>query len=244
MCVRACVCVVGKEMLIKSTGPWVQSTSASTSKMPVLSLTSLSSRNVAITFSMSSVVNCKMLFIYFVLILTNCMSWSASGGVGGSVLASSISEPKAKSAFLHAGDIAETHKFSATFNNGADDAPNTTPAATPAPPNAAATSSVSSVKQDFVLHPLGAGGGSGASGGVGATATGSASSRFNVDLRRSSVSSTGAIQSPTTFIGSSGTGGAVSASSGHNHHQIRRKPQQLSSSLSATKSAFDEKSKY
>ncbi|XP_046811960.1 uncharacterized protein LOC111677368 [Lucilia cuprina] len=213
--------------------------SQSASKMPVLSL-----RNVAITFSMSSVVNCKMLFIYIVFILSNCMSWSATGGGGASVLASSISEPKAKSAFLHAGDITETHKLSASSSS--TPTITTTPATAALASNSAATSSVSPVKPDFVLPPLGAAGG-GVSGSVGAAATGSASSRFNVDLRRSSVSSTGAIQSPTTFIGSNV--GSSAAVGGHNHHQIRRKPQQLSassssSSLSATKSAFDEKSKF
>ncbi|XP_046809386.1 low-density lipoprotein receptor-related protein 1 [Lucilia cuprina] len=182
-----------------------------------------------------------MLFIYIVFILSNCMSWSATGGGGASVLASSISEPKAKSAFLHAGDITETHKLSASSSS--TPTITTTPATAALASNSAATSSVSPVKPDFVLPPLGAAGG-GVSGSVGAAATGSASSRFNVDLRRSSVSSTGAIQSPTTFIGSNV--GSSAAVGGHNHHQIRRKPQQLSassssSSLSATKSAFDEK---
>lgn len=173
--------------------------------------------------------------------MSNCLSWNASGGIDG-VLASSLSEPKVKSSqILPGGNIAEKRKFTtSSFNIGAEDSLNSTPE----PPNAPATSAVSTTKNDFVLHPLGHGG-SGGGVGVGASSTGSASSRFNVDLRRSSVSSTGAIQSPTTFIGSNGAVGGAVGGAGHSYHQqIRRKPQLLSSSiLSAEKSAFDEKSK-
>lgn len=201
---------------------------------------------------MSSVVNFKM-FIYLVLILSNCLTWSAIGGVTGTVFATSISVPKPKSSTYRVGDLTETRKFAIadTFSSdkggdGVENSATSTPSSMATPPTTtsanvaasavetATTSSVSSSgKQDFVLFP------SVVAPAPPAAATGSASSRFNVDLRRSSVSSTGAIQSPTTFIGGSGGVGAGG------HHQIRRKPQQLSSSsLSATKSVFEEKSKY
>lgn len=218
-----CVCVCVKEMLIMLTRlSYAQSTSTLSSKMPVFSLTSPSSlsRNVAITFSMSNLVNCKMLFVYSMLLtLSNCVI-NCHGAKDNLQVKSSY--------LLHAGDIGET------FTGEAIDSPNSTPA-----PNGEQPTSTSPKKQDFNLHTLPVGqsisvGGSGV--GAATTATGSASSRFNVDLRRSSVSSTGAIQSPTTFIGSTGLG------SNPGRQQIRRKPHHHLSSLTAGKSTFDEKS--
>lgn len=177
---------------------------------------------------MSSVVNLKM-FIFVVLILTNCLAWHDSYGAAASSI---VMTPSGQSSVI--GDIAETHKFveSDAAHESKDDGGSTTTSTTPPSTITTSTDATSSesAKDIVVPPPLG-----------GPVPTGSASSRFNVDLRGSSILSApgGAIQSPTTFIGGDRMLHPLA------HYGLRRKPQSLTavSSLSATKSAFDEKSK-
>uniref|UniRef100_A0A1I8MXV1 Uncharacterized protein n=1 Tax=Musca domestica TaxID=7370 RepID=A0A1I8MXV1_MUSDO len=221
---------------------------ALTSKMPVFRASSQmpaqSPRNVAITFSMSSVVNLKM-FVYLVLILTNCLSGGASIGFAS---ATSLSAPKSSVI----GDITETHGKiidSKVYEDNAehsahqavvDSSSAATGTTQSSQPVVVATATAKDLLNPSPPPKLSVvDGGSLASPSAALGPTGSASSRFNVDLRdsKSIVGSTGAIQSPTTFIGE------------HRLHQLkqfglRKKPQSLTaaSSLSSTKSAFDEKS--
>uniref|UniRef100_A0A1I8PYP5 Uncharacterized protein n=1 Tax=Stomoxys calcitrans TaxID=35570 RepID=A0A1I8PYP5_STOCA len=214
-----------------------RSTSSSAFKMPVFSLLSSSSspssmpssRNVAITFTISSVVNLKM-FLYVVLILTNCLSWRGAVAHGSAIAALSHGDmPLVKSSSL-VGDIFvdtaahETNAGSSGSSSSEGNGIAATSASNINQPAAATVNKDSNTNNNSNNNNKEAPSAS--------MPTGSASSRFNVDLRgATSVSSTGAIQSPTTFIG------------GDPLHQLqhygglRRKPL----SLTATKSAFEEK---
>ncbi|KAI9577637.1 hypothetical protein GQX74_013331 [Glossina fuscipes] len=114
-------------------------------------------------------------------------------------LASSLKQPTSTKSSPHVGDITEIRKISTSSFMS----PSLSSSMPSAPP-----SSISS----FPASVSGNGGGA------------SASSRFNVDLRRSGVSASGAIHSPTTFI----------HGSPHQVHRTHsRRPSLLSSASSA-----------